>query len=269
MTTAPRGSNKPRRPYRPPIGIPLPRQNKAGSAIASVLLHALIIFLLVGPIIAHDILVRQSEGAGGKGPAGGGGGGRRGGAPERATYVEMAPPPPPPAQKAPTPTPQVIPPPVVKPPEPRPQLTPADPIPLATSTPLLAVAGTGGTGNDGSNGSGPGRGGGIGSGEGTGRGSGNGPGTGGGAGRVYPPYVTNLALLPIPVPSRVRPYTMTAVFEVDETGHARLLHFNETRDADYNKKIRAMLQEVRFRPAVRADGTPVKDTTSIIASAPR
>jgi mevalonate pyrophosphate decarboxylase len=70
------------------------------------------------------------------------------------------------------------------------------------------------------------------------------------------------------VPSRVRPYTLVAVFEVDEKGNARLLHFNETRDADYNRKIRAMLEEVRFRPAVRADGTPVKDTTSITASAP-
>jgi mevalonate pyrophosphate decarboxylase len=85
---------------------------------------------------------------------------------------------------------------------------------------------------------------------------------------VYPPYVTNLALLPIPVPSKVRPYTLVAVFEVDERGNARLLHFNETRDSNYNKKIRAMLDEVRFRPAVRADGTPVKDTTSITASAP-
>lgn len=266
MSSAPPDPQKPRRRYRPPIGIPLPKQNRATSAIASVLLHALIIFLIIGPIIAHDALTSENEGAGGKGPAGGGGGGRRGGAPEHATYVEMAPPPPP--QKAVAPTPQVVPPPVVKPPEPQVQLPAAEPIPVATSAPPMVVSGTGGTGNDGSNGSGPGRGGGVGSGEGTGRGSGTGPGTGGGAGRVYPPYVTNLALLPIPVPSRVRPYTLTAVFEVDETGHARLLHFNETRDADYNKRIRAMLDEVRFRPAVRADGTPVKDTTSIVASAP-
>ena len=79
--------------------------------------------------------------------------------------------------------------------------------------------------------------------------------------------MTNLALLPMPVPSRVRPYTLTAVFEVDEKGNAKLLHFNESRDGDYNKKIRLMLQEIRFRPATRSDGTPVRDTTSIVAEA--
>lgn len=266
MTSAFPAPQSPRRRYRPPIGIPLPKQNRATSAVASILLHALIIFLIIGPIIAHDMLVSEAEGAGGKGPAGGGGGGRRGGAPEQATYIQMAPPPPP--QQTVAPRPQVIQPPLVKPPEPQPVLPTAEPIAVRTTALPMAVAGTGGTGSDGTNGTGPGTGGGVGSGEGTGRGSGNGPGTGGGAGRVYPPYVTNLALLPIPVPSRVRPYTMTAIFEVDETGHARLLHFNETRDASYNKKIRAMLDEVRFRPAVRADGTPVKDTTSIVASAP-
>lgn len=244
-----------------------------GSAVASILLHALVIFLIIGPIIAHDVISRANEGAGGTTPPGGGGGGRRGSGAERATYVELAPPPPPaaasPAQSVPPVAPQVVPLPAVKPPE-APLPMPIEPAALTSTAPMrLPDAGVGGgTGSDGSRGSGPGRGGGIGSGEGTGIGSGNGPGTGGGAGRVYPPYVTNLALLPVPVPSRVRPYTMTAVFEVDETGHARLLHFNESRDAEYNRKIRAMLAEVRFRPAVRADGKPVKDTTSIVASAP-
>ena len=55
--------------------------------------------------------------------------------------------------------------------------------------------------------------------------------------------------------------------EVDERGNAKLLHFNESKDSDYNRKIRAMLQEIRFRPATRADGTPVRDTTTIVAEA--
>ena len=50
----------------------------AGPAIASVLLHAFLIFLILGPVIAHDIIVNENKGAGGPGPAGGGGGGRRG-----------------------------------------------------------------------------------------------------------------------------------------------------------------------------------------------
>jgi len=74
-------------------------------------------------------------------------------------------------------------------------------------------------------------------------------------------------VLPLPVPSKVRPYTMVAVFEVDERGQARLLTFNETKDSGYNKKVRAMLEEIRFRPAVRADGTPVRDTTTVTAEA--
>ena len=61
--------------------MPLPRQRTAGSAIASVLLHAFLIFLILGPVIAHDIIVNENKGAGGPGPAGGGGGGRRGGVP--------------------------------------------------------------------------------------------------------------------------------------------------------------------------------------------
>lgn len=267
MAHPPAPSSGPRRPYRPPIGIPLPKQDRATSALASILLHAIIIFLIIGPVIAHDLIVSRNDGAGGNGPAGGGGGGNRGGAPERAMYIEVAPPPPPP-QRQPSAQPQVIPPPVVKPPEPRPDPPTAEPIPVTSAKLPFAAAGTGGTGSDGTGGSGPGTGGGVGSGVGTGIGSANGPGTGGGGGRVYPPYVTNLALLPVPVPSRVRPYTLVAVFEVDERGNAKLLHFNETRDSDYNRKIRAMLDEVRFRPAVRADGTPVKDTTSITASAP-
>ncbi|MCC7195623.1 MAG: hypothetical protein IT356_08725 [Gemmatimonadaceae bacterium] len=239
------------------------------SIAASILLHAIIAFLILGPVIAHDMIVSRNEGAGGKGPAGGGGGGRRGGGPERALYIEVAPPPPAAAQERQTPQvpqPVVAPQPVVKPPELKPELPTAEPLPTAVSK--LPGTGSGaGTGGDGA-GSGTGTGGGVGSGSGTGTGSGNGPGTGGGSSRVYPPSVTNLALLPLPVPAKVRPYTLVAVFEVDEKGNARLLHFNESRDAGYNRKIRAMLDEVRFRPAVRADGTPVKDTTSITASAP-
>jgi protein TonB len=264
MTLVPnRPSESPpgRRQYRPPIGIPNTKQNSTGSAIASVLLHAAIIFLLLGPIIARDMIASQNEGAGGKGPAGGGGGGYK---QERTTYIEVAAPPP--AVKA-TPQPQVVPPPVVKPPEPQIQPVPTpEPIPAAATAPAASTV-SGGSGSGTGGGAGPGSGGGVGSGEGTGRGSGNGPGTGGGTGRVYPPTVTHLALLPMPVPSKVKPYTLVAIFEVDETGKARLLHFNETKDRDYNKKLRAMLEEIRFRPAVRADGTPVRDTASVVAEA--
>lgn len=263
MTLVPTPSQGPRARYRPPIGIPMPKENKTGSVLASVLFHALIIFLLIGPIFVKEILFTPHDGAGDKGPVGGGGGGNKGGAArERATYVEVAPPPP--AVKSTQP--QLVTPPVVKPPEPAPQ-PPTPELAVVLPPAPVAGAGTGGTGTDGSAGSGPGRGGGVGSGDGTGRGSANGPGTGGSGGRVYPPTVTHLVMLPLPVPAKVRPYILVAIFEVDENGKARLLQFNETKDAGYNKKIRAMLEEFRFRPAVRADGTPVRDTTTITAEA--
>ena len=112
-----------------------------------------------------------------------------------------------------------------------------------------AIVGAGrGTGNDGTTGTGPGRGGGEGSGVGTGRGSATGPGTGGGDGAVYPPTVVALPILPLPIPSKVRPYKMVAQFEVDSTGSARLIGFNPSRDSGYNRRIREMLMEIRFRP---------------------
>ena len=266
MTLGPNPVPSPKLRYRPPIGIPNSRQPSTGSAFLSVLLHALLIFLLVGPIFLPDVFAPEREGAGGRSARGGGGGGNRGGATaEKLNYIQVPTPPPPPPAVQKTAIPQLVPPPVVKPPEPQPEQPKAEAVPSQAT--VVNAAGTGGTGNDGAKGTGPGSGGGVGSGEGTGRGSGNGPGTGGGTGRIYPPYVTNLALLPMPVPSKVRPYTLVAVFEVDEQGHAKLLHFNESKDASYNKKIRAMLAEIRFRPATKPDGTPVRDTTSIVAEA--
>jgi hypothetical protein len=80
--------------------------------------------------------------------------------------------------------------------------------------------------------------------------------------------VVALTILPIPVPSKVRPYTLVATFDVDTLGNATLLGFNPSKDGGYNKRIREMLSEIKFRPAVRADGRPVRDTAQISAIAP-
>jgi protein TonB len=251
----------PRRPYRPPVGIPVPRQDRVGSFFASLLFHVLLLLFVLGPIFVHDVL-QAAEGAGGRGPTGGGGGGRNasgGTVKQRVQFIQVKPPPPPPPN--PLPTPVVVPPPV-KPPEPetpRPEPPKAQPDAPKDSA---ATPGTGGgTGRDGTSGAGPGTGGGIGSGDGTGRGTNRGPGTGGGEGRIYPPFVTNLAILPMPAPAKVKPYKLTACFEVDEKGNAKLISWNPSKDGDYNRKIKAMLDEVRFKPAVRWDGVPVKVTS--------
>lgn len=197
---------------------------------------------------------------------------------ERLRYMQVTPP-----AEAPPPTPQVTPPPKpveppkpepVKPPPPTTTLQPTAPAASANDTKdtreTSVVSGAGGgSGKDGSAGSGPGSGGGVGSGVGTGRGSGVGPGTGGGGDANYPPSVISLPILPLPVPGKVRPYKLVAYFEVDTVGNARLLAFNPSSDGGYNRRIREMLSEIRFRPATRPDGRPVLDTAVVTAEAPR
>lgn len=268
-------SGKPKRPLRPLHGIPDPAPNGRTGLLVSGLFHLLVfIALLLPPLVAHQLTLADEAGAGGPGPAGGGGGGSGGTGgtpatnPERIRFVQVAPvastPVPPPVLQ---PTPAPVPPP---PPEPEPEAAQpqAEVSPQPAASPTLPAPGTGGgSGNDGSGGNGPGSGGGIGSGVGTGRGGGTGPGTGGGGGRIFPPQVINLSLLPLPVPERVKPYKLEAFFEVDERGNARLLAFNPTRDSGYNRKVREMLGELRFRPATLQDGTPVRDTAKVTMEA--
>jgi protein TonB len=280
---------KERRPYRPPIGIPGHAEPRAQATVASFVVHALVILLILAPTIfvGTQLMNIENRGGGGAGPVGGGGGGTRGtGGNQGLDYVHEGlryfslprPTPPPKAQKEEKP--------VVKPPEPKkeeekpkpPEPPKPEPPPetrtvqatdsVASVAEAGATAGNGGgTGKDGTAGSGPGRGGGVGSGVGTGRGSGIGPGTGGGDEEAYPPTVVSMPILPLPVPGKVRPYKMVAYFEVDTTGAARLLSFNPSKDAGYNKRIREMLMEIRFRPAVRTNGIAIKDTAVVTAEA--
>ncbi|HZJ01151.1 MAG TPA: hypothetical protein VFD22_10865 [Gemmatimonadaceae bacterium] len=158
--------------------------------------------------------------------------------------------------------------PVITPPKPTPPPPKQEPIlqPVAPAAPAsgTAVQGAGaGTGGAGTGGAGPGTGGGIGSGTGTGTGSGMGPGTGGGPGTNYPPTPTQFFLPPLPAPPSLRGYHLTAYFDVDEKGAAKLLGFNPSPDGGYNRKLRDVLLALRFRPGVRPDGTPVRDTVDI------
>ncbi|MCC6773558.1 MAG: hypothetical protein IT360_20410 [Gemmatimonadaceae bacterium] len=289
MTLANRDPNahqSTRPPLRPPVGIPLRDASRREGVIVSVLLHMLVAFLLLAPPIfmASKLDFVQKQGAGGPGPAGGGGGGSGGSGGrmvrERLRYLLIVtptpqPPAPVPKVEPPKPVETPKPPPVVPPPPPPPAPTPpptdnAAASTAATTKDVSVVDGTGGgSGKDGTAGSGSGTGGGVGTGVGTGRGTGVGPGTGGGNDDVYPPAVISLPILPLPVPGKVRPYKLVAYFEVDTTGNARLLAFNPSNDGGYNKRIREMLSEIRFRPATRPDGRAVVDTAVVTAEAPR
>lgn len=254
--------------------------------VGSFLLHALIALVFIVPYVVHEFVGgERSTGGGGPGPAGGGGGGTGGtggtggSAFETLYYVPIGPPaaapeaaetppaearpvplPPPEEPDRPEDTPEPTPTPVT-PPTPAPNVTTSGTATGASGVDASLVAGVGGgSGTDGSAGMGPGSGGGVGSGIGTGRGSGIGPGTGGGPDSIYPPTLVTLMLPPLEAPPKVRPYTLVAWFDVDERGNTKLLGFNETSDSRFNRRVREVLSEVRFRPAVRGDGRPVRDT---------
>jgi protein TonB len=245
------------------VGIPLRRDDdyRVGTAV-SILFHALLLLLILLPLVFPEAVRVVVGGAGGPGPVGGGGGGTGGSGgreqvtPERLQYLQVVPP------KAEEPVPVVVPPEVEeKEPEEKALVIPDVQTALPTTTlDLSTVSGIGGgTGNDGSGGTGPGTGGGVGSGVGTGRGSANGPGTGGGEGFIYPPTPDQMVIPPIPIPERVRGRLIVAKFDIDERGRIVSIDFNSSGDRGYDRKLRERLESFRFRPAVRADnGTPVR-----------
>ncbi|HWE41110.1 MAG TPA: hypothetical protein VG432_01300 [Gemmatimonadaceae bacterium] len=253
---------------RLPTKLPRPagaRERSRISALISFALHALIIGLLVLPaLLSPSVRSALATGAGGAGPAGGGGGsGGVFGTRETLRYVRVAPEPvPAQATPVPVPVPKPVPPKPAEVKPPTPQVEPQATPPPTDAAP--ATGGAAGAGNtSGSGGAGPGSGGGTGSGIGTGTGSANGPGTGGGADSVYPPQPTQVFIPPTPIPSKIRPFTLVAQFDVDSSGKVLSVDFNETRDGGYNKKLREQLARIRFRPAVKRDGTPIRATAQI------
>jgi protein TonB len=248
-----------RAPFRLPTEMPLPpgESRKMGLGI-SIAIHALIVLMFLLPLLmtpaGRSMLV---QGAGGPGAAGGGGGGM--GPREGVRYVRVAPEPTPKptttsSVTAPVVTPPVTPP-VVQPPPvktPPPEVTPPS---TATSSPDATSAG-GGSGS--ATGAGPGTGGGIGSGVGTGTGSSTGPGTGGGSDSTYPPQPISMPLPPQPVPKSIRGLTIVAEFDVDSTGRVVKWDFKATPDGGYNRKLKGLFGDLRFRPGVRPDGSPVR-----------
>jgi protein TonB len=257
-------SDDQRRPYRPPIGMPLRGEGRWGAPF-SLAVHVVLILLLITPLFARVVAPELFPG-GGLGPAGGGGGGRGGVGrwrpepitPEGLRYVRVAPEPPP-VETTTDPvveTPKEPAPPQPEPPAKQPE---AEQAPAATPPP-----GTGeGTGNDATLGTGPGTGGGVGSGVGTGTGSGVGPGTGGGTGRDYLPTPDFLPLPPEPRPGKVRGRAIAVTFTVNERGEIVSLDFASTGDRGYDRRFREVLRQVRFRPAVGPDGQPMAATFPI------
>jgi hypothetical protein len=237
------------RPFRPPVGLPSPRERRWRAAIVSVLLHVGAALLLLVPAVAALIVHISTSSAGSAGPRGGGGGGHL---QERLHYL-FAPPP-----SAPRPVPQ----PVERPPEPKPPPPPTSSAPVrAPVHDSSAVAQAPG---DGAGRNGPGTGGGTGTGTGAGVGNAVGPGTGGtpSASKVHA-ATDVMTLATIDAPKAPRPFHLHAVFAVDVHGDARLLTVNRADDGAFNRQMHARLVETHFKAATRPDGTPVPDTVSI------
>ena len=260
---------------RPLIGVPegALKENRRRGAIISIMSHVMIVVLLLLPAFFHrEITAALTDGAGGPGAAGGGGGGSGGSItiPERLQRFQMAPPPP--AKSAPSVLPPIAPVPEVKKPdveppktEPTPPVTqpeaPATAAPAAAVVPAPGAGAGAGAGTDPGAGNGPGTGGGTGSGIGTGTGSSLGSGTGGGNATVYPPTPRALFVPPNGTPRRLRGKTISIELDVDETGKVQAAEFSpRSGDGGYDDQFLASLREQRFRPAVRANGQPIRFT---------
>lgn len=259
---------------RPLMGVPegATKENRKRGAIVAIAAHLVVVFLLVFRF-RTEITAALTDGAGGAGAAGGGGGGRGGSPviPERIQRYQL-PAPPPPAARQPSVLPPVVPVPEIKKPvetplevKPTPVTSPtaADVPPTAgpVSPPAPGAGAGAGAGTDAGAGTGPGTGGGTGSGIGTGTGSAIGPGTGGGNATIYPPTPRALFVPPNGTPRRLRGKTIAIELEVDETGKVVTAEFTpRSGDGGYDDQLLASLREQRFRPAVRANGTPVKFT---------
>ena len=255
-----------RAPFLLPTEMPLPRgENRTVGLTLSVLIHALIVLLFLLPMLltpaGRSLLV---QGAGGDGPRGGGGGGS--GPSEGLRYMRVAPEPAPQPATAHTTTPPIatpVPPPVAPPVVQPPVKTPPEEAPPTSATASPEAIGPGG-GNGTTTGAGPGTGGGIGSGVGTGTGSSVGPGTGGGDDANYPPLPISTPMPPMPVPPKIKGMTVAVEFDVDSTGRVIHWEFKETPDGGYNRKLKKMFSDMRFRPGVRPDGRPVRSKGQVI-----
>jgi hypothetical protein len=227
------------RPYRPPVGIPGPREGRWRGVVVSALFHALVLALLLVPAVAAVIVHTDRRSAGLRALFGGGGG--RGRLQETLHYLT-------------TPEPAKMP---VKPPP----TPPAKPPPTSSVAPVAAE--TTGVVAAADSGAGPGRGGGTGAGEGTGVGNGTGPGTGGTGGTKIHARTDFFAIPAGLVPKRPRPFHLHAVFAVSARGDAILLTVNKADDGEFNRQVRDALMETHFKPATLPDGTPVADTVPI------
>lgn len=229
--------------------MPVEGRRSRWAAVASLLIHVLIVALVVRlglqQVISAD---EETFFSPWERPGGGGGGGNEG-----SGFVAVIPPPPPPPPvevvvETPVVVPTVIPEPEPEPPAEQPE-TPPPPAP----------AGSTGTGGGSGGGDGTGTGPGLGSGVGPGSGGGQGGGVGGGGSRGRAPEPHTMIIPPIDdVPRALRGQSVDVTFHIDLLGSVTALEVDPPiQDRKFSRKFDEAMRSYRFRPARDADNRVV------------
>jgi protein TonB len=226
----------------------------------------LLLLLLLGRTVKHDLEAIINAGDFRRLPGGGGGG--SGG--QRADYISLPAYTAPPEAMPPVSVPRVLPQSVVSTPAPEPVPVAKVDTPSVKPAPVdVADSGASGGAGGAGPGAGGGAGGGTGGGVGPGTGQGTGPGTGGGGegGRGRGPLPKQMILPPEDSPKDIRGKDFRVTFWVGSDGKVLRVDVDpEIRDRGYARKFLEAMQKYQFRPARSPDGTAVPDTTTIILS---
>ncbi|MGH7703325.1 MAG: hypothetical protein ACREMO_09545 [Gemmatimonadales bacterium] len=240
-----------------PLNLALPPARRGKGGLAGSLLFHLLLFVLLVPLVDHDLgrpLPVANRSPGGEG-SGGGDGGRIAG------YISLPVIRPPAGVATPAAAPPVISPDVVRT---SPSL-PAPGLPAETTTvasiPTGSEPGAGGVAEGGA-GAGPGEGGRTGGGFGPGAGSG--VGAGGQGARGQAPEARQIILPPEDRPKALRGQSVRVTFLVGADGTVLRVDIDpEIQDRGYAKRFIEVMQKYQFRPARAPDGTPITGTTTI------
>jgi len=62
----------------------------------------------------------------------------------------------------------------------------------------------------------------------------------------------------------VKGFHLIAEFDVDSVGRVVSFDFTQTRDGDYNKKLKDVFKGFRFRPGTSFNGTPKRMKAQVV-----
>ena len=83
------------------------------------------------------------------------------------------------------------------------------------------------------------------------------------------PRIDRVPLPPFPFPKSVIGASYTATFIIDERGKVERIALTAFDDRDYTRKVMTDLRRARFKPALKADGTPTRSVMVLKMSLPR